>query len=123
MTSGRTKRFWRVAVSQVLIGLTAWLSFAPAIHGSGHDAECDPAIIFHDASQHRITGDGLGVTTSPGSDHCVACHLFRLSRNVGAWRFIPQGLDLQALLFAIDRSLVTFAPVVPLPARAPPVLS
>jgi len=119
---GTATHSWRLVVSQVLIGLTAWLSFAPATHGSGHDAECDPAIIVHDASQHRITGDGPGPDHGPDSDHCVACHLFRLSRTIGNWRFVPQGLDAQALLLAIDRSLIALSSVVPLPARAPPVL-
>jgi hypothetical protein len=108
-------------VSQALIVLTAWLSVAPALHGGGHDQDCDPAVLFHDASQHRLTAASTRTDVTPG-DHCVACHLFRGSRHAASWRFLPQGLDRRSLNVQIDTAAVSTREALPLPARAPPAL-
>jgi hypothetical protein len=118
---GRTS-IWRFAVSQALIVLTAWLSVAPALHGGGHDQDCDPAILFHDASNHRLTASSTGTDSAPG-DHCVACHLFRSSRHAASWRFLPQGLDGHSLDGQSDTAAITIRAALPLPARAPPALA
>jgi hypothetical protein len=113
---------WRVAASQALIVLTAWLTVAPALHGGGHDQDCDPTVLLHDASQHHMSAGTSGTDVHPG-DHCVACHLFRSSRYVAAWRFIPQTLDLASLAASVDDGGITARAAVPLPARAPPALA
>ena len=122
MTSRRTS-VWRFAVSQALVLLTAWMSLAPAIHGVGHDADCDPPIFFHDPSQHRIGNAASGDTSFPAGQHCLACHLFRSSRTTAAWKFIPQGLNAAAVVLVFDVDLLATTAAVPGPARAPPVLS
>jgi hypothetical protein len=111
----------RVAVARTLIVLTAWLSVAPALHGGDHDRDCDPAVLVHDASQHRISAASSG--TDIHSDHCVACHLFRSSRHVAAWKFLRQAVDGRSLALQIDSGAVVADATVPLPARAPPALA
>jgi hypothetical protein len=108
-------------VSQALILLTAWLSVAPVLHGGGHDPDCDPAVLVHDESQHRLTSASTGAS-SP-ADHCVACHLFRSSRHAGSWRYVPLGLDGRSLDSQLDTAAVTTRTALPLPARAPPALA
>jgi hypothetical protein len=122
VTSRRTS-IWRFAVSQALVLLTAWLSLAPALHGAGHDADCDPQVFVHDSSQHRIGSAVGGDTSFPTADHCVACHLFRSSRTTASSKFIPQGLDTDTFVLACDVDLLATTLAVVLPARAPPVLS
>jgi hypothetical protein len=122
VTSRRTS-IWRCAVSQALVLLTAWLSLAPALHGAGHDTDCEPPVFFHDPSQHRIGSAVGGDTSFPTGDHCLACHLFRSSRTTASWKFVPQGLDAYAFLLAFDVDLLATTAAAPVPARAPPVLS
>ena len=122
MTSRRTS-IWRCAVSQALVLLTAWLSLAPALHGAGHDADCDPQVFFHDPSQHRFGSAADDDRSFPTGDHCIACHLFRSSRATTSWKFVPQGLDGYAFLLAFDVDLLATTAAVPVPARAPPDLS
>jgi hypothetical protein len=112
---------WRSAVSQALIVLTAWLAIAPTLHGGGHDPDCDPAVLLHDASQHRMTE--ATSNDDVHADHCVACHLFRSSRLGAAWRFVPQAVDSNRLALHIASGVVISCAAVPLPARAPPALA
>jgi hypothetical protein len=103
--------------------LTAWLSLAPAIHGAGHDADCDAPVLFHDPSQHRI-GNAVSTDTSfPTSEHCLACHLFRSSRTTASWKFLSPSLDVYAVVLAFDVDLLATTAAAPVPARGPPVLS
>ena len=111
----------RVAVARTLIVLTVWLSIAPALHGGDHDSDCDPAVLFHDASQHRVSA--AASDNGVHADHCVACHLFRNSRHATAWKFIPQALDGGTLALQIDRGAITSRATLPVPARAPPAVA
>ena len=119
MTSSPTS-LWRFTVSQALIFLMAWMSLAPAVHGGGHDQDCDPAVVFHDAAQHQIGDSRATADGHPIGDHCLACHFFRLSRHAAPWRFVPQELDQRHLRLHTDRTAATTVPVLLLPARAPP---
>ena len=115
-------RLWRIVLSQALIALTAWMTLAPALHAAGDDPDCNPAILLHDSSQHRIAGATGAVNTVPSADHCLACHLFRSSRTAVTWKFVPQGLDDCTPIVAVARGAVIARASLPLPARAPPAL-
>ena len=119
MISSRTS-FWRFAVAHAVIFLTAWMSLAPAMHGGGHDQDCDPTVVFHDSAQHRISDSPATSDGHPVGDHCLACHFFRLSRHAAPWRFVPQELDQRHLRSHTDRTAASTVPVLLLPARAPP---
>jgi hypothetical protein len=108
-------------LSQALIVLLAWLSMAPVVHGGLDDPDCDPAVVVHDASQHRVVPSRAGSDNTPLGDHCLACHFFRLSRHGAVWRFVPQAIDRQALGSQSQPTLLSVVAVLPLPARAPPV--
>jgi hypothetical protein len=107
-------------VSQVLVFLTAWLSVAPALHGGGHDQDCDPAVVVHDESQHGVAA--ASTDRDHTGDHCVACHLFRSSRHAVAWKFVPQALADSGLTLQVVARAADGREIVPLPARAPPSL-
>lgn len=122
VTTPAPQSIWRVAVSHLLVILTAWLSIAPALHGAGHDQDCDPALVWHDESQHALTSAPTGSDVHP-TDHCVACHLFRNSRHLAAWKFVPQALAADNVSLHVDSGATRSRASVPLPARAPPVLA
>lgn len=64
-----------------MVALLAMVSLGPAIHeGVGHDTDCEPVFVVHDAGEHRI-GAAPVRETLPGDEHCVACHLFRNTRT------------------------------------------
>jgi hypothetical protein len=109
-------------VSHALVALMVLVSLGPALHTAwAHDADCDPVVVVHDASQHRISGAADAASSVP-SDHCVACHLFRSVRIAGEWRFVQQRPDTAHHVHHAERDLVPSRPSTPLPARAPPVL-
>jgi hypothetical protein len=112
---------WRLLVSQALLLLMAWSSVAPALHGAGHDQDCDPALVFHDESQHRFAAASPGPDVHSG-DHCLACHLFRGSRHATAWKFVPQALASSRLALHVTSEVISAGAVSPLPSRAPPAL-
>jgi hypothetical protein len=107
-------------VASALVALMTLVSFAPALHeGVGHDTDCEPIFVLHDAGQHRFaapeTRDAL-----PGDDHCVACHLFRNSRTESSSASPQQTLaasEAQRLAAHAAASDCCFTPA---PARAPP---
>ena len=108
----------RVALSQALIVLTAWLSLAPLLHGD--DRACNPAIVVHDSTQHGIAAAAVQGSIPTADDHCLACHLFRSSSGTVAWRFVPQALDAYSLVATVAGAFILTRAGVPLSARAPP---
>ena len=60
-----------------LFALLVMLGSVPAaataiVHDAGDDADCQPSVVLHDHSAHRI---GAAHTTAvPRSPHCVVCH-------------------------------------------------
>ena len=116
---------WREAVAQVLIAMTIAVAFGPALHPDlGHDRDCDPIVVVHDAAQHQFTAVPRDAEQLPADEHCVVCHQFRVSRelqsahSLGVDDPVARGHHLPA------DNRVALSPAGPtLPARAPPVLS
>jgi hypothetical protein len=108
----------QVALAQALVVLTAWLSLAPLLHGD--DIACNPTIVVHDSSQHRITASADTDNTPGADDHCLACHLFRNSGGAIAWRFVPQAFDDYSLVATAAGAFLLTRAGLPLSARAPP---
>lgn len=115
----------RRTTAKALIVLTASLSLGPILHaGVGHDTDCDPVVVAHDASQHAFASTRPAVNeTLPSHHHCVTCHLFRISR------LSPEAATVHACeatraLAPPENNFLLSAPVsIPLPARAPPAAS
>jgi hypothetical protein len=112
----------RSGVSGVLVAALVMGMLAPWLHADdGHDLDGGPALVIHDASQHRLTADA-GVTDAPLADqHCLACHFSRLVRD--PVHVTPAGPpDLACAGIRADYSGYALLSVAgpPLPARAPP---
>ncbi len=88
------------------------------VHDDADDAICQPQLVLHDHSAHRI--GGARTTTVPESQHCVVCHWLQSLQTVLAATVhsIPSS-DVQHLAScappAGDRRAASN-----LPARAPP---
>jgi len=116
--SGASRGLVAAALVAVLVGV----SIAPALHaGVGDDPDCDVVVVIHDGTQHRIGALPTSDSDFPHSDHCVLCHLFRISRMAASWRFVPQDLDRSAALRPTESTSIVTRAAIPLPARAPPV--
>jgi hypothetical protein len=50
----------------------AWMSVSALVHSDDDDALCNPVVVVHDHSAHRI-GTGSG-HHDPAPDHCFICH-------------------------------------------------
>ena len=108
-----TSRLLLVALSVTTLG--------PALHGV-HDTDCEPVVVFHDASQHHFDAAPTPNEEPGAADHCVACHFLRTSRGPVSWE--PSGLQpltSGGLLHDADGRLVAPPSVSPQPARAPPL--
>jgi hypothetical protein len=113
---------WRQAVAVALVVLLVGVSLGPLVHaGVGHDADCSPVIVVHDAVQHRIGATPVDQEGLPDGEHCLICHLFRSSRSsqtVDALvhRDTPTGV----IARPDDTCAAASSNSTPLPARAPP---
>jgi hypothetical protein len=99
------------------------VSLGPVVHSdTGHDADCDPVFVFHDAAQHRFSAPPSIPDELPSGEHCVVCHLFRHSRgSEAAALYTTSDLEAQNVLRWADDGLLPALATVRLPARAPPV--
>lgn len=102
--------------------LTAALSLGPILHaGAGHDRECDTLVVVHDPSQHAFTSPEVTESeTFPSHDHCVTCHLFRISRLSPEASTVHACESARALAPPENNFLLSDPVSIPLPARAPP---
>lgn len=108
--------------ARALVVLMTALSIAPLVHaGDTHDTDCEPVVVVHDESQHRFAA-WPQATPFPSEEHCVLCHLFRISR-VSQDAAAVDACDPATLELGVPRDdyRVSAAAIVPLPARAPPV--
>jgi hypothetical protein len=88
------------------------------LHDDSDDAVCNPSVVVHDPSAHRI---GAAASMLPDAQHCVLCHALQSLRAVQApVRFAPPSVD--ARLVACASAAVVHALIVSTrPARAPPI--
>jgi hypothetical protein len=113
---------WRQAVAAALVALLVGVSLGPVVHAEvGHDADCSPLIVVHDAVQHRIGTTPVDREGLPEGEHCLVCHLFRSSRSsqtvdAPVHRDTPTGI----ITRPDDPGAVASSDSTPLPARAPP---
>ncbi len=124
MTLGVPDRL-RPLIASALVALLVGVSLGPVVHeGVGHDTDCDPILVLHDAGQHRIGAAPATGDTLPQTDHCVVCHLFRSSRSSDSSSGVVQR-DVETSLVARTDTAAAVTPpsAVPLPARAPPARS
>jgi hypothetical protein len=124
LTLGRPDRF-RSLIASALVALQLGVSLGPVLHeGVGHDTDCEPILVLHDAGQHRIGAARASTDALPQGDHCVVCHLFRGSRSSDSSSGVVQR-DIETSLVACTDTAAALTPsiAVPLPARAPPARS
>ena len=103
--------------------LTVGLSLGPILHaGVGHDTDCDPVVVVHDSSQHAFASGKTAQTDSlPSHDHCVTCHLFRISRASQETSVVHAGAQAVRTLATPGENFRLSDPAsIPLHARAPP---
>ena len=107
-----------------LVALMAGVSLGPALHdGAGHDTDCDPIVVVHDAAQHQFSAAPAG-TPSPADNHCVACHFHRTPRGAVSWELSGlRPLEAVRVLRSADGEIAPAPPLAALPARAPPALA
>jgi hypothetical protein len=116
-------RFVRRTRALALFALLVMLGSVPVavtalVHDAGDDPDCQPSLVFHDHSAHRIGG---GHSTSvPVSQHCVVCHWLQSLQTVlaGGSHAVPSSDVHHLALSAVpagDRRAAG-----DLPARAPP---
>jgi hypothetical protein len=70
-------RFVRHTRAFAIFALLVMLGSVPAavtalVHDDGDDPDCQPSLVLHDHSAHRI--GAARTTTVPQSQHCVVCH-------------------------------------------------
>jgi hypothetical protein len=118
-----------------LLGLPGWLgrpiaralvvalsvsALGPILHDL-HAEACEPALVLHDAGQHRFSSAATAPGQSSAPDHCLACHLQRAARGPAAAKSpAPQATDTGRVLRPADWTFVADPASLPLPARAPP---
>jgi hypothetical protein len=72
----------RGGLARLLVVALVVSSAAPLLHDEQrHDTDCDPVLIVHDASQHRIVADEPRQPVESG-EHCSACHWARALRSL-----------------------------------------
>lgn len=97
---------------------TALPAAFPALHDDSDDVLCNPALVVHDHSAHRI---GASASTQPAPEHCFICHWLQSHRGATATsRFVPPQLHVVSLSSVdVVRRTATFASR--RSARAPPL--
>lgn len=114
---------WLVrATVRLMVMALAISSAAPVTHAFDlHDVDCGPALVVHDASQHRITADPHAVTGA--AEHCAVCHL---ARAFSSPRLEVTGTPTLRPGVLFTHAVASVPPAqldLRLPARAPPSLA
>ncbi len=113
----RQTRAFSVFALLVMLGSMP-VAVTALVHDDADDAICQPQLVLHDHSAHRI--GGARTTPAPESQHCVVCHWLQSLQTVlaGTSHAIPSS-DVQHLASSAppagDRRAAS-----DLPARAPP---
>ena len=102
----------------VALFATMPITVSSLLHDATDDADCNPAVVVHDAAAHRVGG---ATTALPESEHCVLCHTLQSLRAVSVWvRFAAPAVDARlvatATVAAASAQLASNRP-----ARAPPL--
>ena len=102
----------------------AGVSLGPILHGgAGHDPDCDPVFVVHDAAQHRFTASPAAVDPET-ENHCVACHVHRAPRGAVSWELSGlRPLDAGRVSGSADGAIAPAPALVRVPARAPPAIA
>ena len=111
------------AAARLLVLSIAVSSTGLLLHGDApHDSDCDPLVIVHDASQHRVTADAPSSTDHTG-EHCAACHFARAFRSPQLAASGVPALSAGPRLAAASIRAPRLQLVPRLPVRAPPSLA
>ena len=65
----------------------AWLSVSALTHSGDDDAMCNPVVVLHNHSAHRI---GVDHAVAPAPEHCFVCHNLSLRSLVSTFRSFSQ---------------------------------
>ena len=116
MTALRRSRFASlVAVLALVATLPATF---PTFHDDADDVLCNPALIVHDHTAHRIDAPS---PPQPAPEHCFLCHSLQSQRVVSAaTRFAPPAIQ-TASLAQFNPIRVMAALATGRPGRAPPL--
>ena len=87
------------------------------LHDDRDDAICNPAVVVHDATAHRI---GAAAAALPDSQHCVLCHTLQSLRAVSAALRIASPTVDARLVAGTSAAAIRALLVSNRPARAPP---
>jgi hypothetical protein len=95
------------------------VSIAALLHDGGDDA-CQPTVVAHDESAHRI--GAARDTSTPAPQHCVVCHWSHSVQTlVTAAGFVTPKADSHRLTVSLV-ALAGAAALEQLAARAPPAI-
>jgi len=112
----RRARLAPFAAAVALFAMTP-ITISSLLHDGMDDAICNPAVVVHDATAHRIGG---ATEALPDSQHCVLCHTLQSLRAVStAVRFAEPPADTGLVARAAAAAFAAHV-VIHRPARAPP---
>jgi hypothetical protein len=109
----------RRATAALMLVATLSASGLALPHSGERDADCNPILVAHDASAHRIRPDAKPAATH--AEHCVICHSLRsFYPAFDTFEQAHDALSAEPLHIAqIDRARLLAWTLVP--GRAPPV--
>jgi hypothetical protein len=90
-------------------------------HAGWDDPGCNPVLVQHDHSAHRVKPDARG--TGGDSDHCTLCHLLRTFHTALSVKSLPVHVVLSAAPRSpFDSPSIVALSALSVPSRAPPAL-
>ena len=88
------------------------------LHDDARDP-CEPALVIHDESAHRI---GAPHGRAPVPEHCAICHWLQSHRSVESVTGVTQPLDEFRSITLVPIVEIGVGSYAQLPARAPPAV-